>query len=158
MTKPEKASARPREPKNEATSVKPEAQTEPNREPAPKPRRRGFEVVGTLNMGRKDGGEIDLRNSGETVYEDELGKEMTQYLLGKGEIADRNAPVPPSQADKTLAYDHLFDVARQVGAVKVDGGTFHLAGEDAPHKGLAEFRRNVTIDQLKSAIVVKFNE
>jgi hypothetical protein len=149
MATPAKASA-----KSEA--VKPEVKNEQQKSEPVKPRR-GFEVLGTLHMGRK-GDVADIRNSGDTVYEDELEKEMTQYLLGKGEIADRNAPVPPSQADKTLAYDHLFDVARQVKAVKVDGGSFQLAGEDTPHKGLAEFRRNVTIDQLKSAIVTKFKE
>lgn len=115
----------------------------------------GYEVVGTLNMGRVNG-ELQVRSAGETVYEDELGTEMTQHLLGKGEIADRNKPIPPSQAEKVLAFEHLLDVARQVGAVQIDGGEYRLAGDEATYKGLIEFRKGVSIDQLKTAIVAKF--
>ena len=119
--------------------------------------RRAYEVTGTVNLGRVDG-ELQVRNAGETVYEDELGTEMTQYLLGRGEIVDRNKPIAPSEAEKVVAFEHVLDIARQVGAITVSGGDYTLVGEETAHKGLIGLRKAVSIEQLKTAIVAKFNE
>jgi hypothetical protein len=117
--------------------------------------RRGYEVTGSLNMGRR-GDQLDVREAGATVYEDELEPEMVRYLLDKGEIVDRNRPVAPSLAEKVVAFDHMVDVASQVGAVLFDGTTYRLAGDDTPHVGLVAFRKALSIEQLKAAIVAKF--
>jgi len=103
-------------------------------------------------MGRKDGVH-DVRNSGDTVYDDELEPTMKRHLLERGEIADRNAPIPPSQAEKVVAFEHLLDVAKQIGAVTINGAEISLAGEETVYRGLGEFRKGVSIDAIKKAIV-----
>jgi hypothetical protein len=116
--------------------------------------RRAFEVNGTINLGRKNG-VAEIRTQGDTVYEDELGPDMIRYLLDRGEIADRNAPIPPSQADKALAFDHLVDVATRVGAIEVNGSEYSVddGEEEKVYRGILELRKALTIDRLKELIV-----
>jgi hypothetical protein len=121
------------------------------------PGRAAFEVMGTINLGRKDG-KADIRTQGATVFGDELGVEMTRYLLNNGEIADRNAPIPPSQAERVVAFEHLLELAvhPSIGALTVKGSVYRIAGEDDDEKvyrGITELRNAVSIDQLKELIV-----
>jgi|ERR1051326_2295619 hypothetical protein len=126
--------------------------------PAPATTRKSYEVIGELHMGREPKtGELKVRKAGATVFADELEPEMLTYLLEHGEIADRNAPIPPSKAEGVLAHDHLADVAIQVGALKVSGGEYKFAGEDTVYKGTIEFRKAVSIDTLKKKIVERKN-
>ena len=120
--------------------------------------RKGYEVIGELHMGRDPKtSELKVRKAGETIFADELEPEMITYLLERGEIADRNAPIPPSKAEGVLAHDHLADVAIQVGALKVSGGEYKLTGEETVYKGTIEFRKAVSIDTLKKKIVERKN-
>lgn len=129
------------------------ARKAPAATPTPTTERTEYEVVGTLSLGRKMGVE-DLRRAGDKVYNDELEPEMLQHLLTKGEIVDRNKPLPPTQASQVLAFDHLLDVATKVGAVTVNGGAYQLGDDDeTTYAGIAAFRAAVSIEQLKEAIV-----
>jgi hypothetical protein len=125
---------------------------------APGKERRNYEVLGgPIALGRVNG-ELIQRCAGDTIYEGELEPELLQHLLAKREIADPNAPIPPSQADAVVAFQHLVDVAREVGAIKVSSGNYTLAGDQTQHKGMVALRSAVSIDQLKAAIVAKFND
>jgi hypothetical protein len=121
---------------------------------AAKKDRIGYEVLSTIMLGRQSGQE-KKREAGETLYDDEVDGETLQFLLTTGKLADRNKPVPPSQAEGVFAFDHLVDVAKALGVVKYKDGKYSLAGSDAEHTGLMAFRSAVSIDQLKAAIVAK---
>lgn len=120
--------------------------------------RRSFEVLGTLHLGTKDGVK-DVRKQGDVVYSDEIGDAaMIQYLIEHKRIVDTNAPVPPSQADATLAFSHLVDVAKETGALVLNGSEFHFSGNDETvFHGFTELRKRVSIGQLKAAIVARVN-
>jgi hypothetical protein len=142
---------------NENTKPNDESKSNPN---PPKPAKtkpvRLYEVRGTINLGRLPDGRPDVRTGGATVREDELLPADIKALLASGEIADNNAPVAPSLAEKFQAIDALVDVALQVEALGRDGNDYLLAGQT--FAGLSDFRARATVEQLKAAIVAKFNE
>ncbi len=118
---------------------------------------RSFEVLGTLDLGIKDGVR-DVRKQGDVVDSDELDAAMIQYLIAHKRLADTNAPVAPSQADATLAFTHLVDVAKSTGALVLSGNAFHFAGQDEPvYQGFTELRKRVSVAELKAAIVARSN-
>lgn len=134
--------------------------TTPEKAPAaPAKKQRHFEVLSTIDLGRRgDEKEKKILVAGDTVGEKELHDrgvtpEDIAYLIAKGNIADPDAPLAPSQAEGFAAHDHLADVAQKIGALKRRGSEYKLAGET--FKGVTDFRARVSIEQLKSAIVEK---
>ncbi len=126
---------------------------------APAKKQRHFEVLSTIDLGRQaDEKEKKILYAGDSVSEKDLHDrgvtpEDVAYLIAKGNIADPDAPLAPSQAEGYAALDHLADVAQKIGALKRRGSDYRLAGET--YKGVTDFRARVTIEQLKSAIVEK---
>lgn len=115
--------------------------------------RKSYEVLGgPINLGRKDG-QPDLRKKGQTLYHDELPEADIRALIAKREIADTDAPVPPSQAEGMAALDDLLDVAIAFGVVKRTGADYEIEGR--VFHGISEVRDNVTRDYLKAALVKK---
>lgn len=121
-----------------------------------------YEVLGTLNLGRKKGEDFpDVRTAGASVTEEELSAggvtaDEIRGLIAKREIADPDAPIAPSEAEGHAALDALADVAQKVGALVRRGARYQI-GDDS-FRGVVEFRNGVSIDRLKAAIVAKFKE
>ena len=120
--------------------------------PTPKPKRvKRYEVAGRIRLGK-----ADVREPGSTIAEGEVPAAQIEKLLGSGFLVDTDAPVSPSEASKTAAFDRLANIARKVGALKTDGPEYRL-GEET-FVGTAAFRAGVTLDQLEAAILAKFEE
>lgn len=116
--------------------------------------RKAYEVLGSINLGRKPGAlKPDIRTKGDTLFSDELPADKIRNLLAIGELADTDAPVPPSRAEGFIALGDLLDVAVAAGIVKRDGGSYELGGRT--FRGISELRAGVTRDALKSAVIDK---
>jgi hypothetical protein len=123
---------------------------------------RTFEVLGAISIGRTrdKSGEVQrhVLTAGATVTEEKLlaagvTAEDISDLIAKRQIADGDAPVPPSQAEGYAALEALADVAQQIGVLKRKGSEYRLG--DQTFTGITAFRSGVSITQLKNAIVAK---
>lgn len=110
-----------------------------------------YEVAGRIRLGKGD-----VREPGATIAENELAAAQVGRLLETGFLIDTDAPVAPSEASQTAAFDRLANLARKVGALRTDGAEYRLG--EASFTGTAAFRAGVSLDQLEAAIVEKFNE
>lgn len=129
---------------------------------APKKKGRTFEVIGSISIGRSrdKSGEVErnIRTAGSSVTEEELleagvSEDDIRDLIAKRQIADSDAPIPPSQAEGYAALEALADVAQKIGVLKRKGSEYRFG--DQLFKGVTAFRAGVSIDQLKKAIVEK---
>ena len=106
-----------------------------------------FEVVRTVNIG----GENGVREPGSEIKSTEVRSADIQELLELGYIRDADAPIPPSQAEGTVAFDRMLNLAVKIGAAKRDGAAYSVGTKSA--KGLTAFRAAVSIDEIEAAIL-----
>ena len=116
----------------------------------PAAKRKRYEVARTLNLGKKD-----VREPGSELTEGEVSAEALASLLERGFIRDADAPIPPSQAEQTAAFDRLARVAQKIGALQREGAEYRLG--ERTFTGLTEFRSQVSLDELEAAIVAEVN-
>ncbi len=119
---------------------------------APKPtakKVKRYEVARTINLGKGD-----IREPGAELAEGEVSAEQLRQFIETGFVRDADAPLPPSQAEQTAAFDRLARVAQKVGALAREGAEYRLG--ERTFTGLAAFRASVTADELEAAIVAAF--
>ena len=106
-----------------------------------------YEVLHTIRFGNDD--KIQYRHRGDELRASDVGPGDIERFLASKIIQDPEAAVETASTD--VAHDRLTRIAHTLGLVKIKGSSYSFAEKTV--RGISDFRKAVTLDELESAIV-----